>query len=195
MVSADEPLAGRRRRRAARAGHARGRPDARGRGDRVEQGVRPRAARRSRARGGAARCASCAAPASWTRRSAAFGATPVVVKPSGLTGGKGVKVMGPHLASHDDGARLRARAARPRRRGRLGADRGEGRRRRVHDPGDQRRPHGRVPARRPMTTPIASTATRGRAPAAWARCRCAEPTLPFMTDVALRAGVRDRRAR
>jgi phosphoribosylamine--glycine ligase len=31
---------------------------------------------------------------------AAFGATPVVVKPSGLTGGKGVKVMGPHLADH-----------------------------------------------------------------------------------------------
>jgi phosphoribosylamine---glycine ligase len=30
-----------------------------------------------------------------------FGATPVVVKPSGLTGGKGVKVMGPHLASHE----------------------------------------------------------------------------------------------
>lgn len=29
-----------------------------------------------------------------------FGAAPVVVKPSGLTGGKGVKVMGPHLASH-----------------------------------------------------------------------------------------------
>jgi phosphoribosylamine---glycine ligase len=29
-----------------------------------------------------------------------FGSTPVVVKPSGLTGGKGVKVMGPHLASH-----------------------------------------------------------------------------------------------
>ncbi len=29
-----------------------------------------------------------------------FGATPVAVKPSGLTGGKGVKVMGPHLASH-----------------------------------------------------------------------------------------------
>ncbi|HEX7610949.1 MAG TPA: phosphoribosylamine--glycine ligase [Solirubrobacteraceae bacterium] len=33
---------------------------------------------------------------------AAFGSTPVVVKPSGLTGGKGVKVMGPHLASHDE---------------------------------------------------------------------------------------------
>lgn len=33
---------------------------------------------------------------------ASFGETPVVVKPSGLTGGKGVKVMGPHLASHDE---------------------------------------------------------------------------------------------
>jgi phosphoribosylamine--glycine ligase len=31
---------------------------------------------------------------------AAFGATEVAVKPSGLTGGKGVKVMGPHLGSH-----------------------------------------------------------------------------------------------
>jgi phosphoribosylamine--glycine ligase len=31
---------------------------------------------------------------------AAFGTAPVVVKPSGLTGGKGVKVMGPHLAGH-----------------------------------------------------------------------------------------------
>jgi phosphoribosylamine--glycine ligase len=31
---------------------------------------------------------------------ASFGSTPVVVKPSGLTGGKGVKVMGPHLSSH-----------------------------------------------------------------------------------------------
>jgi phosphoribosylamine--glycine ligase len=33
---------------------------------------------------------------------ASFGSTPVVVKPSGLTGGKGVKVMGPHLASHEE---------------------------------------------------------------------------------------------
>jgi phosphoribosylamine--glycine ligase len=31
-----------------------------------------------------------------------FGPTPVAVKPPGLTGGKGVKVMGPHLASHQD---------------------------------------------------------------------------------------------
>jgi len=30
----------------------------------------------------------------------AFGERPVAVKPSGLTGGKGVKVMGPHLADH-----------------------------------------------------------------------------------------------
>jgi phosphoribosylamine---glycine ligase len=33
-----------------------------------------------------------------------FGSIPVAVKPSGLTGGKGVKVMGPHLASHADAA-------------------------------------------------------------------------------------------
>ena len=31
---------------------------------------------------------------------ASFASTPVAVKPSGLTGGKGVKVMGPHLADH-----------------------------------------------------------------------------------------------
>src|SRR5271154_3009935 len=30
-----------------------------------------------------------------------FGSTPVAVKPAGLTGGKGVKVMGPHLTDHD----------------------------------------------------------------------------------------------
>lgn len=35
---------------------------------------------------------------------ASFGETPVVVKPSGLTGGKGVKVMGPHLASREEAA-------------------------------------------------------------------------------------------
>src|SRR5262249_4187377 len=29
-----------------------------------------------------------------------FGSAPVAVKPSGLTGGKGVKVMGPHLETH-----------------------------------------------------------------------------------------------
>jgi phosphoribosylamine--glycine ligase len=43
-----------------------------------------------------------------------FGSTPVAVKPSGLTGGKGVKVMGPHLADHaeaqDYAAGLLARA-------------------------------------------------------------------------------------
>ena len=32
---------------------------------------------------------------------ASFGSTPVAVKPSGLTGGKGVKVMGPHLDDHE----------------------------------------------------------------------------------------------
>jgi len=33
---------------------------------------------------------------------ASFGSAPVAVKPVGLTGGKGVKVMGPHLSSHHD---------------------------------------------------------------------------------------------
>jgi phosphoribosylamine--glycine ligase len=33
-----------------------------------------------------------------------FGELPVAVKPSGLTGGKGVKVMGPHLADHSEAA-------------------------------------------------------------------------------------------
>jgi phosphoribosylamine--glycine ligase len=31
-----------------------------------------------------------------------FGEAPIVVKPSGLTGGKGVKVMGPHLRDHGE---------------------------------------------------------------------------------------------
>ncbi len=39
-------------------------------------------------------------PADLAEAIASFGATPVAVKPSGLTGGKGVKVMGPHLADH-----------------------------------------------------------------------------------------------
>jgi phosphoribosylamine--glycine ligase len=45
-----------------------------------------------------------------------FGEIPVVVKPSGLTGGKGVKVMGPHLADHaaaGDYARSLLAAAKP----------------------------------------------------------------------------------
>ncbi len=47
---------------------------------------------------------------------ASFGEAPVVVKPSGLTGGKGVKVMGPHLADHaaaSDYARSLLAAAKP----------------------------------------------------------------------------------
>jgi phosphoribosylamine--glycine ligase len=39
---------------------------------------------------------------------ASFGSKPVAVKPSGLTGGKGVKVMGPHLATHEEAARYAA---------------------------------------------------------------------------------------
>ena len=40
------------------------------------------------------------APAEVAPAIASFGATEVAVKPAGLTGGKGVKVMGPHLDSH-----------------------------------------------------------------------------------------------
>jgi phosphoribosylamine---glycine ligase len=43
-------------------------------------------------------------PAQLEEAMAAFGSIPVVVKPSGLTGGKGVKVMGPHLADHGEAA-------------------------------------------------------------------------------------------
>jgi phosphoribosylamine--glycine ligase len=89
---------------------------------------------------------------------ASFGSTPVAVKPSGLTGGKGVKVMGPHLSSHAEAEEYarslleRGRAgeegaAGQRHRTQVGARRGEDRRRRVHDPGDQRRQHRRLPAR------------------------------------------------
>ncbi len=39
-------------------------------------------------------------PAELEQAMSAFGERPVAVKPSGLTGGKGVKVMGPHLADH-----------------------------------------------------------------------------------------------
>ena len=77
----------------------------------------------------------------------------------------------------------------------VGADRGEGPRRRVHDPGDQRRPHGRVPCHRPTTTPTATTATRGRERAAWARSRCPRPALPFMASGHYARGLRDHRAR
>jgi phosphoribosylamine--glycine ligase len=41
-------------------------------------------------------------PAELDEAITSFGATPVAIKPAGLTGGKGVKVMGPHLASHEE---------------------------------------------------------------------------------------------
>jgi phosphoribosylamine---glycine ligase len=45
-----------------------------------------------------------AAPEQVEEAISSFDGEEIVVKPSGLTGGKGVKVMGPHLASHDDAA-------------------------------------------------------------------------------------------
>ena len=146
MVSSDEPLAAGVVDALLAQGTSGGRPDARGRGDRVEQGLRPLAARRGRARGGAARCTSSATRPSCSERSPTSAPRRVAVKPAGLTGGKGVKVMGPHLADHDEAREYALELLAERRRGRVGADRGAHRRRRVHDPGDQRRAHGRVPA-------------------------------------------------
>jgi phosphoribosylamine-glycine ligase len=99
---------------------------------------------------------------------ASFGKQPVAVKPSGLTGGKGVKVMGPHLA--DDHA-VREYAGELLARGEsvlieekvIGA---EFTIRRSATAGPSCFPD------RPMTIPTATTAIAGRAPAAWARCRC-----------------------
>ena len=98
--------AGGRRRRAARPGHARGRAR-RSAGAEIEWNktfARSLLAER-RAGGRAAAARRRGEPARSTRRSPSFGSTPVAVKPSGLTGGKGVKVMGPHLAEPRRGAR------------------------------------------------------------------------------------------
>ncbi len=95
---------GRRRRRAARAGHRA--PSAPRATAPRSSGTRPSPAScsaRSRPRRRPS-CASCTAPTRSTTAIASFGSLPVVVKPSGLTGGKGVKVMGPHLASHAEAA-------------------------------------------------------------------------------------------
>jgi phosphoribosylamine---glycine ligase len=48
------------------------------------------------------RCVTATSLAELDAAFEAFGDQPVVVKPDGLTGGKGVKVMGPHLATHAD---------------------------------------------------------------------------------------------
>ena len=89
-----------------------------------------------------------------------FGSMPVAVKPSGLTGGKGVKVMGPHLASHAE-ARDYALSLLARGEGAeavLIEERVIGRR--VHDPGDQRRTPGAVPARH-LRLPVPLRRRRG----------------------------------
>ena len=163
--------AGGRRRRAARAGHARGRSHPRGRGDRVEQDVR---------RELLAEVAPEASPLLRVARDrreveeaiASFGSIPVAVKPPGLTGGKGVKVMGPHLASHDEARDYAIELLDAGKAGERRAHRGEDRRRRVHHPGDQRRPDRRVPALHLRLSPTATTATRAGHGRAWARCRC-----------------------
>ncbi len=103
-----------------------------------------------------------------------FGSTPVAVKPPGLTGGKGVKVMGPHLASH---AQARDYALELLQRG--------GEREGVHVEEKvvgaeftiQAISDGTTVVFPPprTTTPTATTATRGPARGGWARCRCPAP--------------------
>ena len=102
MVSADEPLAAGVVDALLAQGTRRGRSDAGGRGDRVEQGVRPLAAGGGRARGLADAARRHTPARGRRRRSSPSARRPVAVKPAGLTGGKGVKVMGPHLASHEE---------------------------------------------------------------------------------------------
>ena len=108
-----------------------------------------------------------------------FGSTPVAVKPAGLTGGKGVKVMGPHLADHD-AAREYARS--------LLARGGSGERVLIEEKiigaefTIQAISDGRTVCslRPPTTTHTATTATRDPARAAWVRFRW-RGRLPFMT--------------
>ena len=182
--------------RCSRRARAPSGPTRDGRGDRVEQGVRPRAARRGRARGGAARCASsatrprCDEAIEPLRRDAGRGQAGRADRRQGRQG-DGPAPRRPRRGARRTRVELLARGGA----GRVGADRGADRRRRVHDPGDQRRRARSCSRPPPTTTPTASTATRGRAPAGWARCRCPSPTLPFMTAAHYRAGVLDHRAR
>ena len=127
-----------------------------------------------------------------TRRSRRSARRPVAVKPSGLTGGKGVKVMGPHLAEPRRGARLRAQPAR-RRQGRASSvlieEKIVGAEFTIQAISDGQ--HRRVPALH-LRLPVPLRRRRGpghRRDGLAVDSRRA--TLPFMTDRALRG----RRAR
>ena len=99
-----------------------------------------------------------------------FDSTPVVVKPSGLTGGKGVKVMGPHLASHAEARDYALGLLANRKRGEsvlieekiLGAEFT------IQAISDGKTV---VFPPRPTTTRFATTATRDPARAGWVRCQ------------------------
>jgi len=105
---------------------------------------------------------------------ASFGATPVVVKPSGLTGGKGVKVMGPHLASHADARDYALSLLAGEKAGDsvLIEEKIVGAEFTIQAISDGRTVVFPTP---PTTTPTALTATPARVPAAWARCRPRRP--------------------
>ena len=68
-----------------------------------------------RAGGRAAAAGRATSPLRCTRRSRPSARRPVVVKPSGLTGGKGVKVMGPAPREHEEAEEYALETARARR--------------------------------------------------------------------------------
>ena len=121
-------------------------------------------------------------------------ARPSRSSPSGLTGGKGVKVMGPHLADHEEAARLRARAARTRRRGEsvLIEEKVIGAEFTIQAISD-----GRTVVFPPSTYdyPYRYDGDEGPGTGGMGSLSMPEATLPFMTRRPLRAGVRDHRAR
>ena len=115
------------------------------------------------------------------RAMAAFGATPVAVKPAGLTGGKGVKVMGPHLADHGE---AREYALELLRRGGAGEsvlieERVDGAEFTIQAVSD-----GRTVVFPPSTYdyPYRFDGDRGPGTGGMGSLALATPTLPFMTD-------------
>jgi phosphoribosylamine---glycine ligase len=115
------------------------------------------------------------------RAMAAFGTTPVAVKPAGLTGGKGVKVMGPHLADHGE---AREYAVELLRRGGAGEsvlieERVDGAEFTIQAVSD-----GRTVVFPPSTYdyPYRFDGDRGPGTGGMGSLSLAAPTLPFMTD-------------
>ena len=132
---------------------------------------------------------------SWPRRSTRLrGAPRSRSSPPGLTGGKGVKVMGPHLADH---AAARAYALELLERGGPGEavlveERIDGAEFTIQAISDGRTV---VFPNADLRLPLPLRRRRGAGyRRAWARCRCPQPTLPFMTPAHYDAGLLDHRS-